>query len=50
MTDVAAPTMPLNCRTAVAPLVGDTLGPGVGVMFVLVVGATFGATRRDPDS
>src|SRR5712664_1813030 len=41
--------MPLNCRTAVAPLAGDAFGPGAGAMFVLVVCDIFGATRREPD-
>src|SRR6202158_3393717 len=45
MTDVAAPTMPANCRTAVARVGGAF----VGATFVLLVGATVGAARREPD-
>ncbi|HMH72413.1 MAG TPA: hypothetical protein VK554_08935 [Bradyrhizobium sp.] len=49
MTVADAPTMPLNCLTAGAPLAGDPFGPGAGAMLVLVVCDIFGATRREPD-
>src|ERR1700737_3651243 len=45
MTDVDAPTMPLNWRTAVA-LVGEVF---VGATFELLVRATFGTARREAD-
>ncbi len=49
MTVADAPTMPLNCLIAGAPVAGDPFGPGAGAMFVLVVCDIFGATRREPD-
>src|ERR1700682_4648106 len=49
MTVEDAPTMPLNCRTTGAPLAGDPFGLLVGATLVLLVGETFGATRREPD-
>ena len=49
MTDVDAPTMPLNCRTAGALLVCAVLGLPPGATLVLAGCATFGATRREPD-
>jgi hypothetical protein len=39
----------LNCLTAGAPLAGETFGLLVGATLVLLVGETFGATRREPD-
>ncbi len=46
MTDVDAPTMPLNCRFVVTLLAAELL---VGATFVLLGCETFGATRREPD-
>jgi len=49
MTVADAPTMPLNCLIAGAPVAGDPFEPDAGAMFVLVVCDIFGATRREPD-
>src|SRR6188768_516937 len=44
MTDVDAPTMPLNCRTAVALVAA---APPDGVAFGRLVGTALGVTRRE---
>src|SRR5260370_21385778 len=49
MTDVAAPTMPANCRIVVALPGDETFGLFAGAPPGLAVCEMFGATRREPD-
>ncbi len=48
MTDVDAPTMPLNCRFPEASTGAETFGLPVGETLGLLIGAALGAVRSGP--